>query len=489
MPLVLGGSSAVAEAYSIDNSCRFNSPDSAYLIRTVGTPTDQDKYTFSCWVKRGLITDGTRQVFACEPDGSNRELFFFESVDTLKYQNNAAGAGNKSLVTDQLFRDTAAWYNVVVAYDSAQGVAANRTKLYLNGTQITDFSTEEYVAQDANSSYNTSGSVVGVGVNISVPPSSSPEGIFNGYIAEFVFCDGQALTPSSFGEFNSDSPTIWQPIDVSGLTFGDNGFYLDFEDSANLGADVSGNSNDFTETNIAAVDQCEDSPTNNFATLNFLNMPPSDPPTFSQGNTYVVTQNASSKYFGGTTTMGLSSGKWYWETYSASAAAAAVVGVYTDPIDASTNGRQPGYSTYDWAYEYDGTIISNNVDQDTGMGSWTTLDYIGTYLDLDNNKIYWAKNGVIINSGTGWDITAAASTTHGFYYPGCADQETTASSFAFNFGNGSFGAINLTGTVYADNDGYGIFKYSPNDGGSASFDSAAKNFMAICTKNLGAYGG
>jgi hypothetical protein len=187
--------------------------------------------------------------------------------------------------------------------------------------------------------------------------------------------------------------------------------------------------------------------------------------------------------------MGLSSGKWYWETYSVSALAAAVVGVYTDPGDAALNGRQPGYSTYDWGYEYNGTIISNNVDQDTGMGSWSSGDYIGTYLDLDNNKIYWALNGTIINSGTGWDITASSTIPSGGYFPGCADQETTASTFAFNFGNGSFGSINLTGTVYADNDGYGIFKYSPNDGGSASFDSAAKNFMAICTKNLGAYGG
>jgi len=305
------------------------------------------------------------------------------------------------------------------------------------------------------------------------------------YMAEFVAIDGQMLDHTSFGEFDEDSPTIWKPKDVSGLTFGNNGFWLDFEDSSALGNDVSGNNNDFTATNLAAADQCKDSPTNNFATLNPLNVPTSNAPTFSEGNTYVVTMNAASKYFGGTTTIGLSSGKWYWETYSISALAAAVVGVYTDPGDAALNGRQPGYSTYDWAYQYNGTITSNNSNQDTGMGNWTTDDIIGTYLDLDNNKIYWAKNGTLINSGTGWDITAAASTTHGFYYPGCADQETTASTFAFNFGNGQFGGTAVS-SGNADANGYGNFEYDPSSG---TFDGASKDFLAICTKNLGSDGG
>ena len=495
MPLILGAQSAVSTGYSIDNSCRFNSASSAQLKRTAGTATDPEKYTFSCWVKRGSFPATNMQLIACEPNASEREwLFFVDTNQWLKYMGHISPTASKNIITTQRFRDVAAWCHVVLIFDSAQAVAANRTKLYVNGTQITnlagDSSTAAYVIQNADSPLNTSGNVFCVGANWNYHSGGYAEGFYNGYMAEVFFCDGQALTPSSFGEFNEDSPTIWQPIDCSGdLTFGDNGFYLNFSDSADLGADSSGNSNDFALTNIAAVDQCEDSPTNNFTTLNPLNVPASNAPTFSEGATYVVTPNAASSYFGGTTTLGLSSGKWYWETYSVSALAAAVVGVYTNPGDAAYNSRQPGYSTYDWAYEYDGTIISNNVDQDTGMGSWSSGDYIGTYLDLDNNKIYWALNGTIINSGTGWDITAAASTTHGFYYPGCADQETTASTFAFNFGNGSFGNINLTGTVYADNDGYGIFKYSPNDGGSASFDSAAKNFMAICTKNLGKYGG
>ena len=494
MPLILGAQSAVATGFNVENSCRFNDGDDAYLTRTFGTPTNGKIWTYSCWVKTSDISDtapnSVRDLLGARIDSNNYSDLAFLSDERwmyiLDYHTGAGGAYGKSIDVRTLnyYRDCGAWMHMVWACDTTQAVETNRMKFYVNGTQVTTLSANRYMDQDEELTVNKNTA------NCDVGRAGAGYYYFDGYMAEVAFIDGTQYAASDFGEFNEDSPTIWQPIDFAeDVTFGDNGFYLDFKDSADLGKDVSGEGNDLTPTNIAAVDQCEDSPTNNFTTLNYLNMPPSDPPTFSQGLTYVVTPNASSKYFGGTTTMGLSSGKWYWETYSVSALAAAVVGVYTDPNDAALNSRQPGYSTYDWAYEYDGTIISNNVDQDTGMGSWSSGDYIGTYLDLDNNKIYWALNGTIINSGTGWDITAAASTTHGFYYPGCADQETTSSTFAFNFGNGSFGAINLTGTVYADNDGYGIFKYSPNDGGSASFDSAAKNFMAICTKNLGKYGG
>ena len=482
MPLVLGGSSAPAAAFSVDNSCCFNSADSAYLIRTVGTPTDQDKYTFSCWVKRGLITDGTRQVFACEPDGSNRELFFFEAVDTLKYSNNAAGAGNKSLVTDQLFRDPAAWYNVVVAYDSAQGVAANRTKLYLNGTQITGFSTEEYVAQDANSSYNTSGSVVGVGVNISSPPTSGAEGIFDGYIAEFVFCDGQALTPSSFGEFNSDSPTIWQPIDVSGLTFGDNGFYLDFEDSANLGADVSGNSNDFTETNIAAVDQCTDSPTNNFNTLNPLNETYS---AFSQANTTVVGTNAGDNG-GSCSNLSPAAGKWYAEVQIATIVSAypssGVRQINNSNFNSISNGAAGfcGYNNYEVGFNGNGDLLVNNSVSSSWGSSLSADDIVQFAVDCENGAIYIGINNTWQNSGvptSGATKTGAATAwTPGPTFQGInfGDAGYNGSTGNWNFGNPSF---TLT-SAEADENGYGNFEYAPPSG-----------YLALCTKNLGSDGG
>ena len=103
-------------------------------------------------------------------------------------------------------------------------------------------------------------------------------------MAEVCFIDGQQLTPTSFGEFDEDSPTIWKPKDVSGLTFGNNGFYLDFENSSSLGADVSGNGNNFTLNNLTSIDQTTDTCTNNFATLNPLQTDHSGNTAFSEGN-------------------------------------------------------------------------------------------------------------------------------------------------------------------------------------------------------------
>ena len=129
------------------------------------------------------------------------------------------------------------------------------------------------------------------------------------YLSEVVFIDGSSLAPTSFGEFDEDSPTIWKPIDVSGLTFGNNGFYLDFEDSSNLGNDANGGT-DFTENNLAATDQTTDTPENNFATLNFLDTYYAQG-TLSEGNCKYV--GVSGKYDFVMSTIMPTAGKWYCE--------------------------------------------------------------------------------------------------------------------------------------------------------------------------------
>ena len=482
MPLIIGATAATATASLIPNSCRWNPSDTPKLERTFGAGGDIKTYTISVWFKRCGI--GANQVILQAYGASDSYVAGLKLTSGDQLQFDVWDNGDTcTLKTDRVLRDVSAWYHCVIAFDSTNTSA----KMWINGVLQTSWASETQPSLNADGLFNTSGFYYVIGMH------RGGGSQFDGYIADPILIDATAYDNTDFGEFDTDSPGIWKPIDVSGLTFGTQGAFLNFADSADLVNDVSGNGNDLTNTNLVAADQSQDSPVNNFCTLNSENLPTSNAPAFTQGNTYVVTPNAGSAYFGGTTTIGLSSGKWYWETYCVSALAAAVVGVYTDPNDAALNNRQPGYSTYDWAYEYDGTIISGNVDQDTGMGSWTSGDYIGTYLDLDNLKIYWAKDGVIINSGTGWTITAASLiapySSPGAYFPGCADQETTSSTFAYNFGNGAFGDTVLTGTTYADADGYGIFKYSPNDGGSASFDSSAKDFMAICTKNLAAYGG
>ena len=300
--------------------------------------------------------------------------------------------------------------------------------------------------------------------------------------------DGTVVAPSSFGEFDEDSPQIWKPKDVSGLTFGTNGFYLDFEDSSNLGNDANGGT-DLTETNLAAADQAVDSPTNNFATLNPLYMPTSTDPVFSEGNCQVVSQSASSKYFGGAATVGLTAGKWYWECKLTNLnSAGSLIGIHNNPAELVRNNYDlTTFIAYGHGLKEDGKHRYNTsgtqVIADYG-DSYTDDDIIGVYLDLDNNLIYWAKNGAIMDSGTGEAITAVSTT--GAYFPTVTDTGTNAATWQLNFGGCSGFAVSSGNT---DSNGYGNFEFSPNDGGGSSFDSAAKDFLAICSANLGSDGG
>jgi hypothetical protein len=272
MPLILGAQSATAGAFSVDNSCRFNVAEGTGMAATLGTATDRDTWVFSTWFKimTGSNAGGEEQgLFSCHIDASNYTQMGTAgtgggSPSRLNLYNHLSGSASSSMMTNRFFRDPSAWYHVVWVWDSGNATEGDRVILYMNGVRQTDFYTETYPSQDDDSSINTAN------VHEVAEKDSTAGHNFNGYFAETVFIDGTAYAASDFGEFNEDSPTIWQPKDVSGLTFGNNGFYLDYKDSADLGNDVSGNSHDFTGTALTASDQSQDSPTNNFATYNVL---------------------------------------------------------------------------------------------------------------------------------------------------------------------------------------------------------------------------
>jgi hypothetical protein len=477
MPLILPGNvaSATAGAFSVANSCRFNKPDSAYLVRTLGTPTDADKWSYSVWIKRTNL-GANNYLIVAGSDGTNWTEINFNASDALRIADYQ-GAYTGQLITNRVFRDPAAWFHFLFVYDGSNATAGNRMRIYVNGTEETSFSTDSNPTSGQAFKMN---SAVSHTIGSSVAEGGTVD--FDGYMAEVCFIDGQALTPTSFGEFDEDSPTIWKPIDVSGLTFGNNGFYLDFEDSDNLGDDESGNSLDFTETNIAAVDQATDTPTNNFCTCNpldnyFAAM------TFSEGNCKTVTTGSKAYVTG---TVGLTAGKWYWEVKVATEAAGAfsMVGIADVPATGTTTNFALGYTSTTWCYyAYDGGYRNSNSTTSYGDAYAATSDIIGVYLDLDNNKLYFAKNGTVQNSGTGISITAPASLTSGAYFPATNYWDTGVATYEHNFGGSP--AFTVSSAV-ADANGYGAFEYNPSSG---TFDGASKDFLAICTKNLGSDGG
>jgi len=257
--LMAAGSASGGPAHTVGNSLIFEMGDSANLSRTFGTPTDNKKWTYSTWVKRGKL--GDNQVFglgaAVSSTGTKAayQIFGPSDANTIQhyseYYHGTGTTGN--LTTNAVFIDPHAWMHIVMMYDSANSTEDQRQKLYVNGVQITSFSTETYPNQNTQPPINSA-----IAHNIGVVNGLY---YFSGYLAECVFCDGQVYEASDFGEY--DSNKVWRPKDPSGLTFGNNGFYLDFADSSALGNDVSGNNNDWTANNLAAGDQSTDTPTNN----------------------------------------------------------------------------------------------------------------------------------------------------------------------------------------------------------------------------------
>ena len=485
MAFLIGGANSAADtAFSVANSCRFTKGDNAYLSKSLGAPTDADKFTVSYWIKLGDASAATRTFFNIN-NGSSVHTFMQIKTDHVMIFGRYASGYQGNLTTNQVFRDHSAWYNVVQVYDSGNATAGNRMRWYVNGAEVTLFSTDTNPSEDLESYWNSSGSIATIGSFRSPDGSSNTGTSSNGdyYLAEFVFCDGQAYTPSDFGEYDEDSPTIWKPKDVSGLTFGNNGFYLDFEDSSNLGNDKNGGT-DFTEVNIAAADQATDTPTNNFCVMNPLDNHLAAG-TFSEGNCQVATNAGNTTW--GTSTFGLSKGCWYYEVKfpSGSVGGGETMGIIDRPTASTSASPYNGSSAKNAIWRSGGDLYindSNNTDfTPSGGDLWVADNIMGVYIDLDNSKIYCSINGVMKNSGTGVSITAISSTINGVYFPTFGDSNSASTTFQFNFGGCSAFAIS---SAASDANNYGNFEYSP----TVTVDGSTKSFYAICTKNLAEYG-
>ena len=474
MPLILGTNSIKDTGYDVANSLRFNRGSSDSLTRTQSSsPTHDDKGTLSFWFKRSLL--GVDQyVFSVFQDSSNRMQMNIKDDDQLKLIQKTGGSTVISLITNRVFRDVSAWYHVVVSIDTTQGTASNRIKIYINGVQETSFGTETYPSQNENV-FLTKGTAVSLGAY-----DSGSSDHTSAYFSEIVMVDGQQLDATSFGEFDEDSG-IWKPIDVSGLTFGTNGFYLDFEDSSALGNDANG-SNNFTVNNIAATDQATDTCTNNFSVLNPLDNPyPAQPATFSQGN--LIGQSTESGFLSGASTIGVSTGKWYAEfKLTAGNMGLSTMGVITDPVD-NLGTTAPHDSTKFYGVRGNGDKYQPGGTQTTNWaGSYTTNDIISLALDVDNNYLYVAKNGQYADGSGNYDeaftgspaaITIASGQTYFFTGGSISTGGGVFLTMASNFGFPSF-AIS---SGNADSNGYGNFEYAVPSG-----------YFSLNTKNLAEYG-
>ena len=283
---------------------------------------------------------------------------------------------------------------------------------------------------------------------------------------KFVF-DGQALDPTSFGEFDEDSG-IWKPIDVSGLTFGTNGFYLDFENSGSLGADVSGNGNNFTVNNLTAIDQTTDTPTNNFCTMNPLITRSGTAATYSEGNLKVVWSHSVNVPTMGT--LGVQSGKWYYES-KMFWGSNSYIGITYDSTP--TNTDVTGYLLRQTGQKYDAF---------TGSGSSYTSalssgDTVMIAFDADNGTLWFGVNGTWSNGATQTEIENGTTTNAAFssidmsyiWLPMGKGGISSNARIEANFGN----PIYTISSGNSDGNSIGNFEYSVPSG-----------FLSLCTANI-----
>lgn len=457
MPLIIPSNSQTASGYTIGQSIRINDDDNAYLSRTLSAASDGGKtYTWSWWQKLGSkINDSSIQyIIHTDLSGGNNANYFYFNNDNFQYWGQPTGV---YLRTNREFRDPSAWYHFVFVRDSTQAVASERLRLYVNGIRETSFSTENYPALNSTGYFNTNRvHYIGGGTGTA--------NRLDAYMAEIHFLDGLAYDPSFFGEFNDSG--IWIPKEYTG-SYGSNGFKIDGRDSSDLGDDESGNGNDFTSNNLTASDQVLDSPTNNFCTYNSIQL--QSGATLSDGNLDAV--SSGSTWRNVHSTIGVSSGKWYWEVKAdvINSSQTWIAGIQETSFESKSNyWWQSGYTASSSGIVF-GVLDSNYKVTNATRTSFThdiaQGDIVQFQLNLDDNELTVLVDGV--SKGKIYDITADTE-----YTPAVCLYST--SSATINFGQeGTFGGTETAGGN-SDANGVGNFKYSVPSG-----------YLALCTKNLG----
>jgi hypothetical protein len=433
-PIFAGNSASTG--YNLTRSLRTRASASAYLNRTLGTPTNNKIWTLNLWLKIGTIAGGGK-IFSTNVANTPFSSFYYDTNANLTFYEYTGT--NYVLTTTQVFRDPSAWYMFTIVMDTTQATASNRTKFYVNGTQITSFSSASYVPQNTNTTANSA-------VATFIGQQGNSGGYFDGYLAEVNFIDGQALTPSSFGSTNALTG-VWQPARYTG-TYGTNGFYLPFTDNSalttssnvGLGKDFSGNGNYWTTNNISITagvtyDSMTDVPTLTSATAsNFCVMNPLDKGSnvaISNGNLTLAPTSAPDCI---RATFGLpSTGQWYWEVTVTAIGSGGNIGVATQSSSLTAGGALTGVLS-----QYTGYYSINSWSNNGSYTSWTTGDVIAVAVNTGTGAITFYKNG------TSLGVIPTTLSSSSVYFPFI---QGTNSTYNVNFGQRPFTYTPPTGFV------------------------------------------
>jgi hypothetical protein len=467
------GANSASGGYNIENSYKNENDNTERMYRAWGGITANTRtWTVSLWVKRTEL--GASLVWGAGVSGNDVLVVDFDSSDRLGFRSTKDTADDCVYLTNRVFRDTSAWYHLVFAVDTTSGTAGNRLRIYVNGVEETSFATETNFDQNDLTLHNANGSYMEVGSVIGESPR------FNGYIAEVNSITGTQYAPTAFGKFDDDSG-IWIPILFAG-SYAENSVFLEFKDSSSLGTDTSGNGQTFTLQNLSAADQSTDTPTNNFCTYNS---------TMYMFETYnFVTEGAtktSKLYQNWITpmpTIGVSRGKWYAEFEFVNTGIDSMIGVVPmgepgfEGSGVTNSNSYLGQSTNSIGYYGQQGNKYNNASGSSYGSSYVAGDKMAVALDMDNGKVYFAKNGTWQNSGvptsgatgTGAINLIQPTETHGIASSIWANNSACLANY------GGYTTISIS-SAETDENGYGTFEYAPPTG-----------YYALCTKNLAEFG-
>ena len=476
------------KAYAVDRSLRFNRADSTYVSRSVSSTGNRRVWTVSFWMKFCEVLGNSSQRIWSNDSGNGSgdilKIEFDSGADSNRrlsvIDNNHAGSGIR-FVGERRFRDPSAWYHIVLAVDTTQATATNRVKIYVNNEQISDWRSGSEHNHPPNQNYDTCVNLSGKsntwGRSFTFGNSSADH--FDGYLTEINFIDGFQYDPSYFGETDVTTGQ-WNPKKYVG-SYGTNGYYLNFSDNSGttattLGKDSSGNGNNFTPNNFSVAagagnDSVSDTPTNNFCTFNPLKKNISTPVTYTEGNLQ-YNGVSGNNYCRSSTTISVSSGKWYAEFKMVSGYSATDptlrIGIITSSAghrDSNNDGLyyENTNNAVSVNYGAGGAIYVSNTSQITGLATYTNNDVLGIALDLDNDKFFVSKNGTFFSNGTGTQDPAAGTNP---LYSGGVITSRKSEGFEISFQG-------YSDKVVTADFGQQGFAYTPPAG-----------FKAICTANL-----
>ena len=464
--LGVGGANSATGGYDIDNSLKMESDNFESMTRTPSSSGNRKTWTLSFWFKRTELGAAVRLFEAW--DGSTGTSALFTDADLFILDLTAGG---NYFTSSAVFRDTSAWYHFVIRVDTTQGTASERARVYVNGSELAG-SWNSNIGQNTDLTWNQN-----VVHYLGVFHNSG--NFANGYYAEVINVDGTSLAPTAFGEVDSDSG-IWKPKNAS-VTYGTNGFKLEFKSSGSLGADTSGNGHTWTLNNITSADQATDTPTNNFAIPNVIGTTRTNKFTYTEGGTKVVSAG-SADWDSWANTIAVGNGKWYAE-FKIINTGSYFVGVGSEEYYFIGAGNGAGFPEIYYGYTGTNSVgyhgnngdIYNNGTQVVIGTTYTANDIISVALDMDNGKVYFAKNGTYINSQNPVTGTNAQNLpdTEARYFIG-------TSQFQASLGvECNYGGYTTTSIASSNSDanGYGTFEYAPPSG-----------YYALCTKNLAEYG-